>query len=698
MKRYKASMSNETLVSGAGSLGSRKDRKPTHNADRKFRPEVQGLRALAVLMVVTYHIWFDRVSGGVDIFLLISAFLLTLSFTRKAEGGRSLGIVKYWLHTFRRLLPAVVVVITGTLVATYYFVPRVRWETILEQAWSAMFYWQNWKLASDSVDYYAENSGASPFQHFWSLSVQGQIFILWPLLFLLAYGVAKLFKVRFRTVAIVVFGLIFAGSLAFSIWETNTNQTFAYFDTRARLWEFALGTLMALCLSFISLPRKVGIVAGWVGIAAMFSVGFIIDVEGAFPGFIALWPLAAASLIILSGDTQSKFGVDRILSWKPLVKMGDVSYALYLWHWPVLVIYLIWRGRDEIGIVGGTAVIGLSLVLAIITTYLVEKPVRNLKWPETNLFGAITVIAVCVTLISVPLAGWQQQHTAENQRIAAEQAERAARENPGALSLVNNIVPADDAEILPSLELLGSEWVQTEEKCTGENIPESEILAKGCGQINVRDDNTKRIVVVGSSHAQQWTGPLATLAKEQNWGLVVLYKGGCRFAMGGLGQAPDCDEWNAETLNYILETDTDIVYTVATMAYADNGQDTVVPGFAEYANQITANGTEIVGVRDNPRFSFDMIKCLNDNGGDPVPCTLPRDKTLNDTPPVEELNQLVPGIHFLDFTSLFCVEDSCPPIIGNIYVYMDTNHLTKTYLNSLSSEFAKKFMALPLKN
>lgn len=690
-------MSNEILVSGAGPLGSRKDRKPTKNADRKFRPEVQGLRALAVLMVVTYHIWFDRVSGGVDIFLLISAFLLTLSFTRKAESGRKLGVIRYWLHTFRRLLPAVVVVIAGTLVATYYFVPKVRWDTILEQVWSSMFYWQNWKLASDSVDYYAENSGASPFQHFWSLSVQGQIFILWPLLFLIAYGIAKLFKVRFRTIAIVIFALIFAGSLGFSIWETHTNQAFAYFDTRARLWEFALGTLMALCLSFISLPRKVGIVAGWVGIAAMFSVGFVIDVEGAFPGFIALWPLLAASLIILSGDTKSKFGVDRILSWKPLVKMGDVSYALYLWHWPILVIYLIWRGRDEIGLVGGAGVIGLSLVLAIITTYLVEKPIRNLKWPEKSLLGAVTVIAVCATLVSVPVAGWQEYNTVEKERLAAELAKKAKEDNPGALSLANQITPTPDAELLPSLELLGAEWVATDEKCSGDNFPTSDILKEGCGQINVNDKNERRIVVVGNSHAQQWTAPLATMAREMNWEVIVIYKGGCRFAAPGLGQAPDCDEWNAEALNYILETDTDIVYTVATMSYPDNGQDTIVPGFSDYANQITAAGTEIVGVRDNPRFSFDMIKCLNDNAGDTVPCTLPREKTLNATPPVEDLKQTVPGIHFLDFTDLLCLEDSCPPVIGNIYVYMDTNHTTKTYMNSLAPEFAKKFMALPLK-
>ena len=691
-------MSTTPPVSESSLPKTRRDkRRKESNADRKFRPEVQGLRALAVLMVVVYHIWFDRVSGGVDIFLLISAFLLTLSFTRKAEGGKPFAVLKYWLHTFRRLLPAVVVVLAGTLVATYYFVPKSRWDGILEQAWSSMFYWQNWKLASDSVDYYAENSAASPLQHFWSLSMQGQIFLLWPILFLLALGVAKLFKVKFRTVAIMVFGLVFAGSLAFSIWETNTNQTFAYFDTRARLWEFALGTLIALLLSYISLPRVAGIIAGWVGIAAMLSVGFIIDVEGAFPGFIALWPLLAAALIILSGDTKSAFGVDRILSWKPLVKMGDISYALYLWHWPVLVIYLIWRGRDEIGLVGGAGVIGLSLILAVITTYLIENPVRKLKWPERSRLGAALVIAVSATLITVPVAGWQDYNVQEKERIESLLANMTEESNPGALALVKGIEASPDSDTVPSLELLGQEWVNTDRACTGANIPESEILRTGCGEINSTENNERRIVVVGNSHAQQWTAPLALLAKEQNWEIIVIYKGGCRFAAGGLGQAPDCDEWNAEALDYILNTDTDIVYTVATMSYADDGQDTIVPGFAEYANQITGAGIEVVGVRDNPRFSFDMIKCLNDNGGDPLPCTLPRDKTLNDSPPVEELKETVPGIHFLDFTDLFCVENSCPPIIGNIYVYMDTNHTTKTYMNSLASEFSKKFLELPLR-
>src|SRR5919112_1046360 len=171
----------------ADTAGSR--RKPT------FRPEVQGLRALAVLMVVAYHVWLGRVSGGVDIFLLISAFLLTLSFVRKAEDGRPFGLVAHWLHLFKRLLPAAVVVILGVLAGTWLILPQSRWPQVLDQAWASLLYSQNWLLADTAVDYYAQDHvGASPLQHFWSLSIQGQVFILWPLVFAGTAGLLVLLR------------------------------------------------------------------------------------------------------------------------------------------------------------------------------------------------------------------------------------------------------------------------------------------------------------------------------------------------------------------------------------------------------------------------------------------------------------------------------------------------------------------------
>ena len=300
---------------------------------RKFLPEVQGLRALAVLMVVAYHVWFGRISGGVDIFLLISSFLLTGQFTRKLESGQALELLKYWAHLFKRLLPLIAITLLMVLGATRWILPSIAWTGVFNQTWASLFYYQNWLLAAESVDYYAmDHSLASPLQHFWSLSIQGQIFILWPLVFALAALAAKRWDLKIRPLLLFGFGTIFAVSLFFSIVTTQNNQEFAYFDTRTRLWEFALGSILALTLPYLRFSRTTRIVIGWVGIVAMLSCGLILQVGQQFPGYMALWPTLAGAFVIIAGFTGSRIGVDRFLSWKPLVRLGDSSYALYLFR------------------------------------------------------------------------------------------------------------------------------------------------------------------------------------------------------------------------------------------------------------------------------------------------------------------------------------------------------------------------------
>ena len=214
---------------------------------RGFRPEIQGLRAFAVLLVVLYHVWFGKVSGGVDVFIFISAFLLSLSFMRKINEGKLLNLLSYWLHVFQRLLPVATVVIAGTTIASFFILAPSRWSQTVTDATSSLFYFQNWNLAFSSVDYYAQNASVkSPFQHFWSLSIQGQIFIIWPLLFAAVAYFVRRFRGNLFTTAVFVFNTVFVASLTFSIVETDTNQGFAYFDTRTRLWEFAIGTLLAM--------------------------------------------------------------------------------------------------------------------------------------------------------------------------------------------------------------------------------------------------------------------------------------------------------------------------------------------------------------------------------------------------------------------------------------------------------------------
>lgn len=204
---------SQTATQSTPSSGRRRAATPAKtykDGQRKFLPEVQGLRALAVLMVVAYHVWFGRISGGVDIFLLISAFLLTRQFTRRLEAGKGLALLKYWVHLFKRLLPLIAVTLLVVLAATRIWFPETSWPNVLSETWASLFYYQNWHLAAEAVDYYAsDHSQASPLQHFWSLSIQGQIFILWPLIFAVAGLIAHKYKLKIRALLCYIFGAIF---------------------------------------------------------------------------------------------------------------------------------------------------------------------------------------------------------------------------------------------------------------------------------------------------------------------------------------------------------------------------------------------------------------------------------------------------------------------------------------------------------
>ncbi|WP_294569773.1 acyltransferase family protein [uncultured Arthrobacter sp.] len=679
--------------------GGRSDQPPAarlgsagESAHRKFRPEVQGLRAVAVLMVVTYHVWFDRVSGGVDVFLLISAFLMTLTFVRRMESGAPLGLRRHWARLFNRLLPAVVVVLLGTLAATVAFVPRSRWSGILEQTWSSLLYFQNWLLAFQAVDYSAFNqSTSSPLQHFWSLSIQGQVFILWPLLFGTTALLSRRLGIGFRRLTAVLFGLVFVVSLAFSIYETNTNQTFAYFDTRARLWEFALGTLLALALPYLRLPRAARIAAGWIGVAAMLSVGFALDVERGFPGYVALWPLLAAASVIVAGDTGSRFGADRILSARPLVKLGDISYALYLWHWPILVIYLVYRGREAVGPVGGTAIIGLSLVLAYVTTRFIETPVRNRSKPGERRLRTLLGILISLAVVATPVAALQTGLKIEAQRLV----EQADKDNPGAMSLLPGFVDRSSEDAPPIPDVTRSrEWRILHAKCPPELRPtQSEATSGACRAALTPGTPDKTILVIGDSKAEQWLGAILPMAEKHNYRVQTLVFGGCRYGLEVKGAAAACKEFNAAATAYAVETKPDVVFTVGTKADYDTPQEQANTGLEKVAQILTKAGIPLITVRDNPRFTFNVMECVERSGSASSECSSPLDAKLPAIAPRLDEKKAGTKVPLMDMTDLICPDELCRPVIGNVYVYLDHNHLTADYVRTMLPEFDKRFHA-----
>lgn len=395
-----------------------------------YRRDIDGLRAVAILLVVVYHVWVGRVSGGVDVFLMISAFFLTGSFVRRMDAGKPLAIGSFLLSRFRRLMPAASVVLAATLGACWLLLPQTAWPQLWKEGWASLGYVQNWVLAGDGVDYYAHDSAlASPLQHFWSLSVQGQVFVLWPLLFLVGVPIVRWTRRSATLVMSVLFGLVFAGSLAFSIWETADLQTFAYFDTRARLWEFAAGSLLALALPRVRLPRILRAVLGWLGLVGLVVCGLVIDVRGGFPGYLALWPIISAALVIVAGTRPrnehpelSDLGPGRLLATRPVLALGRDAYALYLVHWPILILWLTVREHTQASFLDGLLIIVVSLVLARTVTLLVERPLRLPAGERGRPWRNVGVIALCAGLVASVLTPWQVTTTAQAEALKTEHA------------------------------------------------------------------------------------------------------------------------------------------------------------------------------------------------------------------------------------------------------------------------------------
>lgn len=656
--------------------------------ERRFRPEVQGLRALAVAMVVVYHVWLGRVSGGVDVFLLVSAFLLTLTFTRRLEAGEPMALVGYWLGLLKRLLPAAVVVLLSVLAATAVFIPSSRWRSVFDQTWASLTYRQNWELAGNAVDYYAlDHSAASPLQHFWSLSVQGQVFVLWPLLFGLCAVLVAATRLRPRPVLIAVFGAVFVLSLGFSVWQTGADQAAAYFDTRARLWEFALGSLVALVGPYLVPPAWVRVILGWAGVALMLACGVLLQVQQQFPGYIALWPTLAAAAVIIAGRTDSPVAVDRWLSSKPLMKLGGVSYALYLWHWPVLVVWLIVANRPAAGLLDGAVVIAVSLALAVLTTRLVEEPLRSWKWPSMKRRRTALVAAVALALVAVPLSGWEYRVSA--QEAAVEQQTRA--DNPGAAALTPGFVflGDEDALVKPLPGSLGAEWAAADGPCT--SMPGDPLLSS-CVQTGDEATAERTVLVIGDSHSQMWMTALGAMAASNDWLAVSVHKAGCRFVDSPATVEPECHAFNEALLDYVLDLAPDAVITVGTRTDWSSPAEEVPAGFEEGIMPLIDAGIPVVGLRDTPRFDKDMAECTALNAADPEVCAVPVAEVLAPTSPLAAVADRVDGLEHIDLTDLVCADAVCPGVVGNVRVYMDRDHLSRTYVETTVPVFEQRLL------
>lgn len=656
-------------------------------APRRFRWEIEGLRAVAALLVAAYHVWFGRVSGGVDVFFVVAGFMVTgtllghLERTGRIDAGRYLG------RLCKRLLPNALLVLTVVALATWWLIPSTRRDEVFSEIAASALYYENWELAARSVNYLQRDYTNSPVQHFWAMSIQGQFYLIWLVLFVLALKVGSPATARRRiAIAMVVLTL---GSLAFSVWFTLVNQPTAYFHTGARGWEFGAGGLMALSAPWWpALSRRWSFVLGWVGLLAILSCGALLSVGTSFPGWIALWPVTGAVLILLAGHTDSRWSASTLLSSRPLVRLGSVSYALYLWHWPLLVFVLVLTQQDQVGVLGGLAVIAVAIALSFASTHLVERPVRSLS-VERWRGWAIPLLAA---LLVGPFAGTAYVVAAQSEQVTVVDTALDPQVYPGArvasgAEAAGSLTDSNTASPAPGIDAAAADRPPAYAQGCHQDPAVDEVVSCEYGAPRAR----RTMILLGGSHSAHWQPTLEVIAEQRGWRLLAATKSGCRpgtHLAGDAGEAgggsaeqqESCRAWNAASLEWIAEQDPDLVVLTSTVSRGEG--ETVPTAYLQVWEQLAQDDIPVLALRDTPRSGQDMVDCLAANGPLTRECDLNRDRVLARVDPTTQLDP--EGVTFADLSDSLCDETRCPPVIGNVIVYSDNSHLSATYSRTLA--------------
>lgn len=660
-----------------------------------FRPEIQGLRTVAALLVAVYHVWFDRVSGGVDIFFVVSGFLITGSLVRQAERG-GIRVGAHLRRIGRRIVPAAYLVLAATALATLVVLSRVYWASTFEEITAAAVYLANVAFAASAVDYLAHDEFQSPVLHFWALSIQGQFYVLWPALIGLLAWTARRVRAPLRATLLVGLGAVFAASLAYGMVLTVTQQQVAYFSMPARMWEFALGGIVALTIHRVSLrPRAASVLAG-VALIVILATGAVLDVARLFPGFAALLPTASAAAILYAGASGARGGALGLLSSRPMVAFGDVSYAFFLWHWPLLVFSLYALDIDRLTPAQGAALLVVSLALAVATTRWVEQPVRRRGEQRANTAPAWRSPLALLAVVPLALAAVTLALSAASS--VNEVAPRLGPDYPGAAALDSN-PPGDvedlvdaDVDIVPApVEAADSNPAPYADGCHQDQESDE---AATCAYGAVGADT--RIALVGGSHATHWQPALAALGVEHGWEIVNITKSACRFGLD-VERGDSCEAWNRNVVELLTSQPFDAVVTTATVGSAEtrDGEDALPAAYVRMWERLDEAGLPVIAVRDNPWWPRDVPECVEEHGPTSPECRVARDEVLAASPPWETAEFDIPGnVSVVDLTDYLCTADACPAVVGNVLVYRDPHHLTVPYAESLAPMLDRELRAL----
>ena len=657
---------------------------------------------MAVLLVVLYHAGVPGLSGGfvgVDVFFVISGFVITGVLLREREGTGRTSFATFYARRIRRILPAASLVILVTAVATFAVLGFVTGDTTANAGrWAAVFL-ANVHFTSVGTDYLASLRPPSPLQNFWSLAVEEQFYVVYPMLFFLAVR-AKGTRIP-RKELLVVLAVLMAGSFWWSITQTASNPTAAYFSPLTRAWELGLGAAIAVAGTRLAkIPGGIAAFITWAGVGAIAFAAFDFTAAMAYPGWRVSVPVVGTALVIAGGAAPRTNGAGSILGLRPLVWIGGLSYALYLWHWPILVIVAEQSGKATLPLAESLSLVVLAVGLSWITYRVIERPIHHKRATarQSITFG---LVLVSTTLVLLTLMTTVFTPSAVAVRVIPAP-DQAAVVRLVAAAANSSSIPSP---LSPSLANAGHDW--------GGDLGGPLCIAstpQSSSQVCILGDTAGKhlMVVYGDSHAAMWLPALIAISKAARWQLVILSKTGCpsvsltiaRLTAAGTsgGAYVACDQWHEWALGELRRLHPDLVifsqentYTTPAAPGAWGHQFTETEwgrAVSTMFRAVRASGARPVFLGNIPLLSQDGPACLAAHEAAVQSCSAPVGETHGPLDQVEASISAASGVTYVDPTPWFC-SATCTAVIGHYVPYLDKYHVTATYARYLEVVLGK---------
>jgi peptidoglycan/LPS O-acetylase OafA/YrhL len=657
--------------------------------------------------VLPYHAGLMLFPGGfvgVDVFFVISGFVITGQLLKEVDRTGRVSLVGFYARRAKRLLPAACLVLAATAAMVWAWVPKIRWETTGGDIVASALYFVNWRLADRSVDYLQEHVTPSAVQHYWSLSVEEQFYFVWPLLLLGAVLLAARFGVRRKPALLLGLAVVAAPSLSWSVWMSIHSPERAYFVTTTRMWEFTIGAAVAILAAYLDrMPRGLGIALSWTGLAMVLVSARVYEHTMTWPGVYAALPTLGAGLMIAGGVAAGSAGPVKLIGNRFMLFIGYLTYSLYLWHWPLLIVareHSAASGGGGISVPVGLAIVAFSIVPAWLTFHLVENPIRSSAFATLHArvglsIGANFTLAGVVAGLALVLG------------VAATIAP-VTGDAAGAAVLSSD--PIRDPDGRPANTVSGG--IVPDPLLAPKDVPD--LYASGC-QVAVEDtqptsctygqeDAHLTIAIVGDSKAAQWVPAFQLLAAQKDWRIETYTKSACQFATVTTsldGQPYDtCRTWVDNVLAELTGPDRPDV--VVTAGQRDSGfdsegelsHDAMQSALVSTWGQLRAAGVKVVSLSDTPQTGMEVYACVSEHPSDLTACTYDKASGVEESGhAIQKAAAEEAHVPFIDLTDWICPEERCAPVIGNVLVYRQGSHITKTYIETLaprlSSQLAK---------